>query len=58
MVSNGMTLMKISFIFDLLGLLGFGCAIAGVYLLWGLPIALMVGGISTLALTIAKRWGE
>jgi hypothetical protein len=53
-----MTLMKISFIFDLLGLFGFGCAIAGVYLLWGLPIALMVGGISTLALTIAKRWGE
>lgn len=47
-----------SYFFDLLGLVGFGCAMAGIYLLWGLPIALLSGGLSMITLTIAKQWGK
>ena len=53
-----MMMMKKSFVFDLIGLAGYGCSIAGVYLIWGLPVALLSGGLSALALSIAKQWGE
>ncbi|CAM0041165.1 hypothetical protein VPHK394_0002 [Vibrio phage K394] len=47
-----------SYVFDFIGIAGFGSTIAGVYLTWGLPVALMTGGISALAFAIAKQRGN
>lgn len=53
-----MTKMKTSYVFDVIGLAGFASANAGVYLLFGLPITLIVGGVSSLAFVIAKQRGK
>lgn len=53
-----MTKMKTSFVFDLIGVAGFSSSVAGVYLIWGLPVALIAGGLSSLVLVIAKQWGK
>lgn len=46
-----------SFISDIIGIAGYGCTIAGIYLQWGFPVALMCGGSSAFVLVIAKQWG-
>ncbi|CAD5749938.1 hypothetical protein [Escherichia coli] len=46
-----------SLIIDVAGLAGFGALVGGVYLRYGLPVALMTGGIGLLlwALLAARR---
>lgn len=51
-------MMMKSFIFDLIGLAGFGCFLAGLYLMCGLDWAMIIGGLSAVVYSIAKQWGN
>lgn len=50
-----MTMMK-SYLYDLIGLVGFFSASYGVFLLWGLGTALISGGISAMVISVVKQW--